>query len=250
MAWRIEDLGYRIANRWIFRGVSFGISAGVTALIGPNGAGKSTLLRLLAGIYTPTAGRIRHEGVESAGRTGYVPQFPGIYPQLTVQEYLERTLLWAMPQPSAAIRREQISAAIRHFRLPPDRLGRYLGQTERRQVALAELWLRQVGLALVDEPTAGLDPEERLVFWQQLSQWQRLTTVTPAVLVTTHLLSEVEAYANQVIVLGNGRILYAGSLPDFLTDMEVTGSSGGLAEAYRRLLTQTNPQGQRRGFDD
>ncbi|MCY0899440.1 MAG: ABC transporter ATP-binding protein [Firmicutes bacterium] len=217
----VDNLGHRAGSRWLIRRVTFSLNPGFTALIGPNGAGKSTLMRTLAGLLTRDEGRIGSPWIRSAKgihrRIGYIPQFPGVYQQLTVRQSLLRTAVWDEPTEWRAIH-DKVDAIIDRLNLAAlaDRRGSELHPSERRRLALASVWLRRVLVVLLDEPTAGLDPEERLQFWQDL-YWLRTLPESPrGYLVTTHLLAEVERYCDTVVVLEQGRVTYQEPVGHFI----------------------------------
>ena len=214
---RVENVGFRIHGHWLVRNVSFTLTEGITALVGPNGAGKSTLLRLLAGLLPLHRGRalLQREDGRPLG-VGYIPQFPGAYERLTPREFLVRTAWWDKRGDIASLgaKAEQVLA---RFDLDPikNTPGQRLHISQRRRVALASLWMRNVGVVLLDEPTAGLDPEERLAFWQELYHLRELEEAPRSYLVTTHLLSEAELYCDALIFLDQGGVRHQGPLVQF-----------------------------------
>ncbi len=212
-----DNVGFRASGRWLLKNVSFSLTQGITAVIGPNGAGKSTLMRIMAGLLPLHRGRL-NLAEENGGkaRVGYIPQFPGAYDHLTPKEFLIRTAWWDAKGELARIA-ARADEVLRRFGLEPvkDNPGRTLHISERRRVALASLWMRNVRIVLLDEPTAGLDPEERLAFWQELYQVRRLEGAPDAYLVTTHLLSEVALYCDELIFLDRGRVRHQASIPQF-----------------------------------
>ena len=205
----------------VLNGVDVDLEPGVAALVGPNGAGKTTLLRILAGLLPPYEGHVEVGGTalqDSPSRVrqlvGYVPQFPGLYRGLTVLQHFERQRVW-LPRAARGESRPKLGdvldewglGAVRHRRA--DRLSDPL----RRRVALALLWARGVQVALMDEPTAGLDPEGRWQFWNQVVGSGNRERGTPAaVLITTHLLDEVESFASRVVFLKAGRVRFQGTV--------------------------------------
>lgn len=216
----VSNLGYRAAHRWLLRDVTFDAGSGITALLGPNGAGKSTLMRTLAGLLTPQRGGFQVGSRESRSnrqRIGYIPQFPGAYDHLTVQEFLVRTAWWDSPRELAAIVKT-CDEVLERLQLTAVRnvLGRCLTPSLRRRVALASLWLRRAEVVLLDEPTAGLDPEERAAFWRELYRLRRLPESPETYLVTTHLLSEVEYYCDALVLLDHGRTRFVGTVQHFV----------------------------------
>lgn len=203
---RVQQLGHRAGARWLIRNAAFDLHEGFTALVGPNGAGKSTLLRTMAGLLSVDQGRLL--GDSAANAVGYVPQFPGIYLRLTPTQYLVRTAWWDARAHRAPWPERRAREVLERLNLTSvaDRPGHTLTLGERRRLALASLWMRQVPVILLDEPTAGLDPDERLAFWQELYQLRQLPASPEAYLVTTHLLDEVERYCDEVILLDRGQV--------------------------------------------
>jgi len=192
--------------------VSLKLYPGVTALIGPNGAGKTTLLRLLAQLYLPTRGQVTNP--KGRLRAAYVPQFPGVYSGLTPRQFLWRTALWEnMSWPDAQAR---VSLALAHMRLESlaDQKGKNLNDTERRRLALAAVFVQTASSVLIDEPTASLDPTQRVEFWQDLYTWPQNPAGPTAYLITTHHLSEVDGYCQRVILLDRGRVRFDGAVAD------------------------------------
>jgi len=165
----------------------------LVALVGPNGAGKSTLLSILAGALAPSAGT-----VERRGRAGWVPQRPAHYTRLTARENLE---LFARLERAP---RGQANELLDAFGLPPDvQAGRLsVGNRQRLDVAIALLGSPRV--LLLDEPTAALDPEQRRRLWETAVA---LRDDGGAVLVATHHHEELEAHADRVLELVDGRLV-------------------------------------------
>lgn len=198
--------------------VDFELHAGITALLGPNGAGKSTLLRGLAGVFPLEHGEVflkgRRLGESDRLRlAAYVPQFPGLYPMLTVRACLERIGLWvaatgdprSRPDPASALRRWALEGVA-------DQPVRSLHQGLRRRLAFASAWLRGCPVVLLDEPTAALDTEERAEFWRLIGQWRSEPGGPALILVTTHLMAEAEQFCDEALVLGAGQSWFAGSV--------------------------------------
>jgi ABC-2 type transport system ATP-binding protein len=181
--------------------VSFDVqSAELVALIGPNGAGKTTLLSLLAGVLDPDSG-----GVHSEGRVGWVPQQPAVYSKLTVAENLA---LWArleqVPDQAATVARmlAQTDLADR----AADQVGSLSGGN-RQRVNIAVGMLSEPAVLLLDEPSAALDPVQRGRLWEFV---RGLTAHGTSVLFSTHNVSEAERYAQRVLVLREGELIFDG----------------------------------------
>lgn len=220
---QVSHLGHRTGARWLTHDTHFTLKEGFTALIGPNGAGKSSLLRTMTGILSQDTGTLtwvdRPKG-DPPGRLAYIPQFPGVYHNLTVREQLQRIRMWSQyrnHQDTA-----DIDAMMQLWNLTDvaDTVGLRLQGSQGRRLALASAWLQHVDAVLLDEPTADLDPLERLRFWQQLFITRRYSDGPRAYLVTTHRLDEVEQYCENLLFLSDGEVLYQGAVKEFVRRAE------------------------------
>jgi ABC-2 type transport system ATP-binding protein len=185
--------------------------------VGPNGSGKSTLLAILAGALPPTAGTVAQP--ESEAPVGWAPQRPAQYGHLSPRENLELfARLAGLPDATGAASAmlEQMGLRREHGRA--DRLS--VGNQQRLNLALALLGEPRV--LLLDEPTASLDPARRSVLWRLLDGRRR---DGDAALLATHSLEEVERLADRVVVLLEGRVVFAGSPADVARAMPELGSS-------------------------
>lgn len=234
--------------------VSLQIGRGLLGLLGPNGAGKSTLMRLIATLTDPTAGTLRWNGTNISKKPaavrrglGYLPQDFGVYPSLTAVEFLE--YMAALKGLPTAPTRERIDTLLATLNLEEAReepLGSYSGgMTQRVGIALA--LLNDPDLLVVDEPTVGLDPEERVRFRNLLAD----LADERVVILSTHIVSDVEATATRIAVLENGR-LAADASPETLIDRVrdrvwewVVGRSelGRVRERYPVTKTARRPNG-------
>jgi ABC-type multidrug transport system ATPase subunit len=207
----IEGVGKRYkGDFWGLRGFSLHLKAGVLGLLGPNGAGKSTLMRILATITRPTEGRVLWNGEDIAKSPdglravlGYLPQDFGVYPNLTAVEFLE--YLAAVKGLDGAVARRRIEELLALVNLTDARkkpLGGYSGGMKQR-IGIAQALLNDPRLLIVDEPTVGLDPEERVRFRNLLSDLggERI------VILSTHIVSDVEATANEIAIVDRGHLL-------------------------------------------
>ena len=196
------------------RNVQLSLAPGVLGLLGPNGAGKSTLMRILATITQPSSGRVLWNGQDIAadpdalrGVLGYLPQDFGVYPNLTAIEFLE--YLAAVKGVPAAAARKRIAELLALVNLADAArrpLGGYSGGM-RQRVGIAQALLNDPQLLIVDEPTAGLDPEERVRFRNLLSE----LSGERIVILSTHIVSDVEAVATSIAILSSGQLLAHGS---------------------------------------
>jgi ABC-2 type transport system ATP-binding protein len=207
----IEGVGKRYkGDFWGLRGFSLRLEPGVLGLLGPNGAGKSTLMRILATITKPTEGRVLWNG-EDIARTpdglrsvlGYLPQDFGVYPNLTAVEFLD--YLAAVKGLDGGVARRRIDELLALVNLTDARkkpLGGYSGGMKQR-IGIAQALLNDPRLLIVDEPTVGLDPEERVRFRNLLSE----LSGERIVILSTHIVSDVEATANEIAIVDRGRLL-------------------------------------------
>lgn len=196
-------------------GVEFEIGRGMVGILGPNGAGKTTLLRLVAGILEPTVGRIHLGGVPLAlHRTrlarwmGYLPQDFGLPGDMSAREYLEYFALLYEISPRRE-RRERVERLLGEVGLAEradERISSYSGGM-RQRVAIARTLLRLPPVIIVDEPTVGLDPRERIRFRNLLSRLARGRIV----LFSTHVVEDVAVSCERVMVISEGRLVYDGS---------------------------------------
>ncbi|HWO56163.1 MAG TPA: ABC transporter ATP-binding protein [bacterium] len=200
-------------NVWGLRDFSLELGPGILGLLGPNGAGKSTLMRILATITRPTAGRATWNGTDIVRQPdavrqvlGYLPQDFGVYPNLNALEFLE--YIAAVKGLSAADARRRIDELLQLVNLGDARkrpLGGYSGGMKQR-VGIAQALLNDPQLLIVDEPTAGLDPEERVRFRNLLAE----LSGERIIILSTHIVSDVEAAATHIALISRGRLVASG----------------------------------------
>jgi ABC-2 type transport system ATP-binding protein len=221
-AWPVEASGLRVkaGSRLAVDGLDLRLGIGVHGLLGPNGAGKTTLMRALSTVIKPKDGRLRLLGREITdrrslralrSRLGYLPQHFGFYPKFTVRDYVEY-MAWLREMPAT-----EVAAATQRA---IDRVG-LSDRADSRLKSLSGGMLRRAGIAqaivndpdllLLDEPTAGLDPEQRVEFRELL----RDVGDGSCVLVSTHLVEDVVAACTNVLLVDQGRLVFQG-IPDDL----------------------------------
>lgn len=204
--------------------VSLTIPPGIFALLGPNGAGKSTLMSILATILEPTSGTarvcgfdVRRQKHQVRSILGYLPQDFGLYPALTTYETLDYIgLLYNLSDPG--IRRRKIEEVIERVNLEEFR-NRRVGELSggmRQRVGLAQALLNFPKLLIVDEPTAGLDPAERIRIRSLLAELGG----DRVIILSTHLIEDVQAVADRVAVLHKGRIRFEGTVSQMLDQVK------------------------------
>lgn len=214
---RLSDVRKRYGSVRALDGAGFELGAGITGLLGPNGAGKTTLLRCLATVLAPDSGRIEvfgfdpdspSERTEIRRRLGYMPQEPGFYQSFTCFDFLDYL----------AILKEHVDRSARHeeVRTALARTGledkstvkiRKLSGGMRRRLALAQSLIGSPPLLVLDEPTAGLDPEQRFRFRELISDLAESRTV----LLSTHQTEDVSAICDRVLVMDDGQIRFDGT---------------------------------------
>jgi len=211
MQLKVENLSknYR-GNVQALRSVQISLRPGILGLLGPNGAGKSTLMRILATVTRPSSGRVLWNDSDIAqnpdalrNTLGYLPQDFGVYPNLSAIEFLE--YLAAVKGISADASKKRIGELLELVNLADAAkrpLGGYSGGM-RQRVGIAQALLNDPQLLIVDEPTAGLDPEERVRFRNLLSE----LSGERIVILSTHIVSDVEAVATSIAILAHGQLL-------------------------------------------
>ncbi len=239
----ITGLTRRFGRTAAVAGVNLRAGPGVFGLLGPNGAGKTSLLRMMATVIPPTSGTLRLLGRDPGGygprreirrRLGYLPQSVGYYPGFTVAEFVEYfALLKEMPPqrvPAA------VAAAVERVDLG-DRARsklRTLSGGMLRRVGIAQAIVNEPELLLLDEPTAGLDPEQRVTFRALLRDIGQRSTV----IVSTHLVEDVGAACGEVALMDQGRIVFHGTPGELTARAEGTDAAGDapLERGYSAVL--------------
>ncbi|MEW1545247.1 ABC transporter ATP-binding protein [Streptomyces tsukubensis] len=212
--------------------VDLDFGAGVHGLLGPNGAGKTSLIRVLATVAAPSAGRITllgHDVSAHRGRTevrrrlGYLPQEFGYYPGFTVREFVAY-VAWLKEMPAARVP-EAVRYAVERVGLADraDAKMRTLSGGMVRRVGVAQAIVNEPELLLLDEPTAGLDPEQRVDFRALLREIGRTATV----IVSTHLVEDVAAACPRVTVVESGRVAWRGTTEELSALGTRTGEGAG-----------------------
>lgn len=218
MKLNLIDVNKNYKNK-VLDGVSFELDKGVYGLLGPNGAGKSTLIRLICGIEEPDNGKIlwNEEDIHTLDESyrdilGYVPQKIGYYPDFTAMKFMEYIAqLKGIPKDT---RRKEISDALSLVNLSDTgkkKIKNFSGGMKQR-LGIAQAILNHPQLLILDEPTVGLDIDERMNFKQFISGYAK----DKIVLFATHIVSDIEDIGNEIIMLKNGKIDQQGSLQALL----------------------------------
>ena len=217
---RVEHLYHRYtSSRWAIEDINFQIDdAGVVGLLGSNGAGKSTTMNIICGVMRQTAGEVYiggrntlKEPVKARKLIGFLPQKPPLYPDLTVDEYLRfcAEIQWMDKKKiKSAIAAAEERCGITHMK---DRLLRNLSGGYQQRVGLAQAILHDPKFVVLDEPTNGLDPNQIL----EVRQLIKDIAVDRTVMLSTHILSEVQATCSSIKMIEHGRVVFSGSTEDF-----------------------------------
>jgi ABC-2 type transport system ATP-binding protein len=218
---QVSALTRRFGRALAVAGVDLQIGVGVFGLLGPNGAGKTSLLRMMATAITPTSGTLQLLGRDPAvhsqrreirRRLGYLPQNSGYYPGFTVSEFVEYFAL-LKDVPAAGVP-DAVAAAVERVGLGDRARARLrtLSGGMLRRAAIAQAIVNEPQLLLLDEPTAGLDPEQRVTFRALLRELGQRSTVV----VSTHLVEDVGAACGQLALMDQGRIVFHGTPDDLV----------------------------------
>lgn len=219
----IQNLTKRFGQKTAVDDVSLALTSGVWGLIGANGAGKTTLMRMLAGILTPTSGRVLCDSADTRAMgeawrdmLGYLPQHFGFYPEFTVADYLDyMAALKGLEKQAARRKIEELCEILSLTRVYKNKIKKLSGGTQRR-VGIAQALLNDPEVLILDEPTSGLDPGERVRFRNLLSEFARERIV----LISTHIVSDVEYIAAENAIMKDGKLIDVGTTEQLLRAVE------------------------------
>ena len=218
----VSHLTKQYGNHLAVDDVSFTVADGqICGLLGPNGAVKSTIMNILTGYLSATSGQVTvaghplpEEADAAKACVGYLPEQPPLYPEMTVQEYL--TFAAELKGVKKAERKEQVCRAARRTGLEAvlPRLIRSLSKGYKQRVGIAQALLGSPRLIILDEPTVGLDPAQVIEIRKLIRELGRAHTV----ILSSHILSEVQAVCRQILILSKGHLAAAGSLEELTAD--------------------------------
>ena len=228
--------------------VSFTVEDGqIYGLLGPNGAGKSTIMNILTGYLSATSGQVTvaghplpEEADEAKACVGYLPEQPPLYPEMTVGEYLN--FVAELKKVPHAQRKEQVLRAARRTGLEKvlPRLIRSLSKGYKQRVGIAQALLGSPKIIILDEPTVGLDPAQVIEMRKLIRELGKAHTV----ILSSHILSEVQAVCQQVLILSKGKLAASGTL------QELTADGRSLEEVFLALTgAQTDPEEEEEPHD-
>ena len=228
--------------------VSFTVEDGqIYGLLGPNGAGKSTIMNILTGYLSATSGQVTvaghplpEEADEAKACVGYLPEQPPLYPEMTVGEYLN--FVAELKKVPRAQRKEQVLRAARRTGLEKvlPRLIRSLSKGYKQRVGIAQALLGSPKIIILDEPTVGLDPAQVIEMRKLIRELGKAHTV----ILSSHILSEVQVVCQQVLILSKGKLAASGTL------QELTADGRSLEEVFLALTgAQTDPEEEEEPHD-
>ena len=201
--------------------VSFNLTEGVTGLLGANGAGKTTLMRMITGILAPTSGDITADGIpvqteEYRAILGYLPQDFGYYPEFTAREFVQYiAALKGLDKNTAKRKTDQLLELVGLSDVAGKKIKTFSGGMKQR-VGIAQAIINDPKILILDEPTAGLDPKERVRFRNLIADIGKDTIV----LFSTHIVSDIEHIASNVMMMRDGQIIYEGAWSEEQGDLE------------------------------
>lgn len=216
---KVENLSHRYSIQWAVKNIDFEIAdCGIYGLLGSNGAGKSTIMNIICGVLKQTNGNVfingidmRSNSIEAKKHIGFLPQKPPLHPDLTVEEYLTHCAnLRMIPEKDIKSALDSVLAkcAITHFR---KRLIKNLSGGYQQRVGIAQAIIHNPNLVVLDEPTNGLDPNQTVEIRNLIKEIARERTV----LISTHILSEVQATCDYIRMVEEGKVVFSGSVEEF-----------------------------------
>lgn len=215
---KIEHLNKNYGKQSALKDISLHIPVGMYGLLGENGAGKTTLMRILATMLELSTGTVKINGIDIKNKKeirkiiGYLPQEFSVYPNMSVYSALD--YLGILAELPKNIRRQRIDELLKQVNLEQEKNKKFknLSGGMKRRFGIAQALLNNPKILIIDEPTAGLDPEERLRFYNLLSE----LAVDRIVLLSTHIAGDIEATCSKVAVLCSGEVVFEGQIEKLL----------------------------------
>ena len=226
----IDRLTKQYQNKIAVDRISLRLNTGIYGLLGANGAGKTTLMRMVCGILKPTSGTITFDGIDVSeeryrSMLGYLPQDFGYYPDLTGEDFLlYMAALKGMRKPQARRKTVELLKLVSLHDVAKKKIKTYSGGMKQR-LGIAQALLNQPKILVLDEPTAGLDPKERVRFRDLIKDLGKDSIV----LLSTHIVSDIEHIADDILMMKSGQLIYQGKWTD---------KSGNLEEFYLKQFEE------------
>ena len=226
----IDRLTKQYQNKIAVDRISLRLNTGIYGLLGANGAGKTTLMRMVCGILKPTSGTITFDGIDVSeeryrSMLGYLPQDFGYYPEFTGEDFLlYMAALKEMRKPQARRKTVELLKLVSLHDVAKKKIKTYSGGMKQR-LGIAQALLNQPKLLVLDEPTAGLDPKERVRFRDLIKDLGKDSIV----LLSTHIVSDIEHIADDILMMKSGQLIYQGKWTD---------KSGNLEEFYLKQFEE------------
>ncbi|MDC7293034.1 ABC transporter ATP-binding protein [Butyrivibrio sp. DSM 10294] len=217
----VDRLSKQYKNKIAVDRVSFTLSEGVTGLLGANGAGKTTLMRMMTGILVPTSGEITADGIavqteEYRSLLGYLPQDFGYYPEFTAKEFIQYiAALKGLEKRHAKRKTDELLEVVGVSDVANKKIKTFSGGMKQR-VGIAQAIVNDPKILILDEPTAGLDPKERVRFRNLIAEIGKNTIV----LFSTHIVSDIDSIAKSLLMMRDGQIIYEGTWDKEQGDLE------------------------------
>lgn len=217
----VDRITKQYKNKIAVDRLSFTLSEGVTGLLGANGAGKTTLMRMMSGILVPTGGEINADGIpvqseEYRALLGYLPQDFGYYPDFTARDFVRYIgALKGIEKRKAYSKTEELLELVGLSDVAGKKIRTFSGGMKQR-VGIAQALINDPKILILDEPTAGLDPKERVRFRNLIADIGKDTIV----LFSTHIVSDVEHIANNLLMMREGQLIYEGHWDENKGDLE------------------------------
>lgn len=226
----IDRLTKQYQNKIAVDHISLRLNTGIYGLLGANGAGKTTLMRMVCGILKPTSGTITFDGIDVSeeryrSMLGYLPQDFGYYPEFTGEDFLlYMAALKGMRKPQARRKTVELLKLVSLHDVAKKKIKTYSGGMKQR-LGIAQALLNQPKILVLDEPTAGLDPKERVRFRDLIKDLGKDSIV----LLSTHIVSDIEHIADDILMMKSGQLIYQGKWTD---------KSGNLEEFYLKQFEE------------
>ena len=223
MTLKLEGLSKNYKDKVALDGITFSFTPGIYGLLGPNGAGKSTMMNLITDNLTPTKGRVLLDeksidelGSEYRKLLGYMPQQQNIYPELSLRRFLYfMASLKGLKKSEAEKDINYYVSMVKLENVLGKKLGTFSGGMKQRAL-IAQALIGNPSILILDEPTAGLDPKERIRIRNLISEVAR----DKIVIIATHVVTDIEFIAKEIIMLNNGNIIRSGSPSELLSELD------------------------------